>query len=103
MPTQFCIQAVEASEVLVLEHAAQEALLKNVPKMERHFRCIYQRAFAASQMRIKYLYDYSREELYHHFHQHFPEFVQRVPQYLLASFLGITPEYLSEIRGKYRS
>ena len=41
---------------------------------------------------------WSREELYHHFAKLYPGFVQRVPQYLLASFLGFTPEYLSEIR-----
>ncbi|WP_247233374.1 Crp/Fnr family transcriptional regulator [Telluribacter sp. SYSU D00476] len=101
--TGFFIQAVEPSEVLVISHDAQEALLRNVPAMERYFRFVYQRAYAASQMRIKYLYDYSREDLYYHFHDHYPEFVQRIPQYLLASFLGFTPEYLSEIRSKRRS
>jgi CRP-like cAMP-binding protein len=103
LPTTFYIQAVEPSEILVIDYASQEALLQHVPKMERYFRFVYQRAYAASQMRIKYLYDYSREDLYHNFNERYPEFVQRIPQYLLASFLGFTPEYLSEIRGKIRS
>jgi len=51
------------------------------------------RAHAAYQFRIKYLYSSSREELYHAFNQLYPEFVQRIPQYLLASYLGFTPEY----------
>jgi len=102
-PSTFNIQAVENSIVLVLEHAAQEELLKKYPVMERYFRLIHERAHAAAQFRIKMLYDFSREELYHHFNNSHPAFVQRVPQYLLASFLGFTPEYLSEIRAKRKS
>lgn len=100
LPTEFCIQAVENSEVLQIDHYSQEKLLIAFPKMERYFRFIYQRAYAASQMRIKYLYNFSKEEFYRHFHKHYPAFVQRIPQHLLASFLGFTPGYLSEIRKK---
>ena len=99
-PTEFYIQAVENSEVLVISAQAQEKLLAQFPIMERYFRFVYQRAFAASQMRIKYLYDLSKEAFYHQLEERHPEFVQRMPQYLIASFLGFTPEYLSEIRAK---
>ena len=102
-PSTFNIQAVENSTVLALEYAAQEEMLQRYPVMERYFRLMHQRAHAAAQFRIKMLYDMSREELYHHFNSSYPEFVQRVPQYLLASFLGFTPEYLSEIRAKRKS
>ncbi len=61
------------------------------------------RAYAAAQMRIKYLYGMSKEAFYHNFNDKQPAFVQRIPQYLLASFLDITPEDLSEIRSKKRS
>ncbi len=97
-PALFHIQAVEASEVLALSLSAQEDLLRAHPQMERYFRLVHQRAHAASQFRIRLLYGYSREELYRQFIRAYPDFVQRVPQYLLASFLGITPEYLSELR-----
>jgi cAMP-binding proteins - catabolite gene activator and regulatory subunit of cAMP-dependent protein kinases len=103
LPTEFNIQAVEDSEILKIDHTTQEKLLTAYPKMERYFRFIYQRAFAAWQMRIKYMYDLSKEERFHHFNKHFPEFVQRVPQHLLATYLGFTPEYLSEIRNKRHS
>jgi hypothetical protein len=103
LPTEFYIQAVENSEVLRIDHFSQEKLLHAFPKMERYFRLIYQRAYAASQMRIKYLYSFSKEEMFHHFNKHYPEFVRRIPQNLIASFLGFTPEYLSEIRKKTRS
>ena len=103
LKTSFHIQAVENSAVLILDRDAQEKLLLEFPKMERYFRFIYQRAYAASQMRIKYLYDFTKEEFYEHLCKNHPEFVQRIPQYLIASFLGFSPEYLSEIRKKKRS
>ncbi|MFV8343501.1 Crp/Fnr family transcriptional regulator [Flavobacterium sp. XS2P39] len=103
LPSEFYIQAVEDSEILAIDSYSQEKLLIEFPKMERYFRFIYQRAYAASQMRIKYLYDFSKEEFYDHLCKMHPEFVQRIPQYLIASFLGFTPEYLSEIRNKNRS
>jgi CRP-like cAMP-binding protein len=103
LATSFYIQAVENSKIISIDRDAQEQLLEKFPKMERYFRFIYQRAYAASQMRIKYLYDFSKEEFYEHLCKSQPEFVQRIPQYLIASFLGFSPEYLSEIRKKKRS
>jgi CRP-like cAMP-binding protein len=103
LSTEFYVQAVENSEILIIDREAQEKLLIEFPKMERYFRFIYQRAYAASQMRIKYLYDFSKEESYYNLRDAHPEFVQRIPQYLIASFLGFSPEYLSEIRNKNRS
>ncbi|GAB3835700.1 Crp/Fnr family transcriptional regulator [Hymenobacter jeollabukensis] len=102
-PATFGIQAVEKSTVLAISFAGQEQLLHEFPRLERYFRLIHQRAHAASQFRIKGLYSLSGEERYWQFHQRQPAFVQRVPQYLLASYLGITPEYLSEIRGRRHS
>lgn len=99
-PSSFYIQAVEPTILWSLGWQAQEKLLHALPQMERYFRLILQQAYAASQLRLKYLYDLSREELYYHFSSQFPAFMQRIPQYMLASFLGFTPEYLSEIRKK---
>lgn len=96
----FYIQAVEKAEVLTIQHDAYTEMMASHPVMEKYFRCVYQKAYAAVQMRIKFLYEHSREELYHHFRNSQPEFLQRVPQYLVASYLGFTPEYLSEIRKK---
>ncbi|WP_134091152.1 Crp/Fnr family transcriptional regulator [Olivibacter sp. XZL3] len=98
LKTAFYIQTVEDTDLLHIRKDRQSRLLEEHPLMEKYFRCIYQRAYAATQMRIKFLYDFSREELYHHFCRSQPQFLQRVPQYLIASYLGITPEYLSEIR-----
>jgi len=99
-PSEYFIQTVEKSEILSIDENDFEALLKELPQMERYFRTIMQRAWAASQLRIKYMYELSKEEYYNHFCTSFPEFVQRVPQYMIASYLGLTPEYVSELRKK---
>ncbi|HEV7782200.1 MAG TPA: Crp/Fnr family transcriptional regulator [Chitinophagaceae bacterium] len=99
-PSGFYIQAVEKTEVLALDYISQEKMLHAFPQMERYFRLVHQRAHAAAQFRMKMLYSLSKEEFYRLFSKSYPEFVQRIPQYLLASFLGLTPEYLSEIRSK---
>jgi len=101
--TEFTIQAVEKTEVMMISFQNQERLLLQYPKLERYFRLIYQRTYSASQLRTKYLFDFSREEFYHHFNDNFPKFAQRIPQHLLASYLNMTPEYLSEIKSKKRS
>jgi len=100
---QFSIGAVEKTEVLCLSADNQRKLLNQVPELNAYFHLVFQRAYAAAQVRFRLIHELSKEELYHHFYQHFPEFIQRVPQYLLASFLGFTPEYLSEIRKKHVS
>jgi len=99
-PADFSIQTVEKSEVLTISSESQEKLLTDFPIMEKYFRIVYQRAFAANQRRVKYIFTYSKEDFYFSLVKQYPEFVQRVPQYLIASFLGFTPEYLSEIRKK---
>lgn len=100
---QFSIRATEDTEVLSISADRQDQLLKQLPELEGYFHRVFQRAYAASQMRLRYLYEFSKEELYLNFLQRFPDFTQRVPQYLLASFLGFTPEYLSELRKKFIS
>lgn len=97
-PSHFFIQTVEPTEVIVLTKKMQDDLLAKIPKLEKYFRLLIQRTYAASQLRIKYLFSQSGEERYHHFNESFPEFVQRVPQYMLASYLGFSPEFLSKIR-----
>jgi CRP/FNR family transcriptional regulator, anaerobic regulatory protein len=99
-PSEFYIQAVEKSEIISLDYQAQEKMLQEFPVMERYFRLIHQRVHAASQYRLKALFSQTREEIYRQFVKQHPGFAQRIPQYLLASFLGFTPEYLSELRAK---
>jgi CRP/FNR family transcriptional regulator len=99
-PSRFYIQAVENAEVIGWDKAVQEQLTLAIPQLETYFRKVLQRAYAASQRRIEYIYAYSDEERYRTFSTNFPAFIQRIPQYMLASYLGFTPQFLSKIRAK---
>jgi CRP/FNR family transcriptional regulator len=99
-PSQFFIQAVERTDVVVFDKRVEEEVFRQLPQLERYFRILLQKAAAAASFRITFLFGLSGEARYHHFNDAFPGFVQRVPQYMLASFLGFTPEFLSKIRAK---
>jgi len=98
--SQYSIQAVERSFVVAVDYSLQDKLFGEVPQLERYFRIMMQRALAASQLRVKLIYQYSKKEMYTQFVNAYPRFFQRVPQYMIASYLGLTPEYLSELRKK---
>ncbi|MHA4895410.1 Crp/Fnr family transcriptional regulator [Pedobacter sp. PWIIR3] len=98
--SEFYIQAAEVTEVIAIEHHHYEEMFVKLPQLEKYFRLIFQKLHQASQIRIKYLCSQTAEERYVNFNKMFPQFVQRVPQYMLASYLGFTPEFLSKIRAK---
>lgn len=97
-PSNYFIQAVENSEVISIDKNSLDELLSQLPKLEKYFRLTFQKSLGAAQMRIKYLFTMTAEESYHHFNKNYPEFVQRVPQYMLATYLDFTPEFMSKIR-----
>jgi CRP-like cAMP-binding protein len=99
-PSDYYIQTIEESTIVSINHQNLDKLLIELPRLERYFRIIMQKAVAGAQHRSKLLYEMSKEEFYFHFSTSFPEFMLRVPQYMIASYLGLTPEYLSELRKK---
>jgi len=99
-PSEYAIQAVEKSVIVAVDYHLQDDLFVVVPQMERYFRIMMQRALSASQLRVKMIYQLSKEEMFRHFNSSYPQFFQRVPQYMIASYLGLTPEYMSELRKK---
>ena len=94
------IQATEDTKLLYIDKPSFDLLCNQSHNLERYFRVMTEKAHIAAQRRIGYLFDLSAEEGYELFRSHNPEFLQRVPQYMLASYLGMTPEFLSKIRGK---
>ncbi|MBF4492622.1 Crp/Fnr family transcriptional regulator [Flavobacterium sp. JLP] len=98
IPSHFYIQAVENTSVIAIEKSVLESILIQMPQLERYFRIVSQKSFGAAQMRIKFLFTMSAEERYHHFNNLNPKFVQRVPQYMLASYLDFSAEFMSKIR-----
>jgi CRP/FNR family transcriptional regulator, anaerobic regulatory protein len=99
-PSRFYIQAVEVSELILLDRDSLPSLCDRLPLLDRYFRLVTQRAFAAAQQNLYYIYSSTGEERYRRFATTFPEFVQRIPQYMVASYLGFTPEFVSKIRRK---
>ncbi len=100
--SSYSIQSLENTILLSISKNNWDALLKQHPELEKYFRHIYERAYAASLFRMK-VFRLSKEEFYSLFVEAYPGFIQRIPQKLLASFLGFTPEYLSELRKKKAS
>ncbi|MCB9081134.1 MAG: Crp/Fnr family transcriptional regulator [Lewinellaceae bacterium] len=99
-PSMYTIKAVVDSEVLRLSRADMELLYQQIPKFERYFRIIFQNALMSHQTRIMQNIAYPAEERYRQFQQTYPHIEQLVPQKYIASYLGITPEFLSKIRRK---
>ncbi len=96
-PSVYNIDALEDSEVLVLDTARQEQLFAEMPKMNIYWRIIMQNAFVALQRRVLFLQK-PLEERYREFLAKYAYFEQRIPQHQIASYLGITRESLSRIR-----
>ena len=99
-PSDYNIQTIEESRIVSIDKQNLDILLNEIPQLEKYFRIMMQKAVAGTQVRSKLLYEMSKEEFYFHFSTSFPEFMLRVPQYMIASYLGLTPEYLSELRKK---
>ena len=97
-PSPCHIDALEETEVLLIEKNNLEQLYTDIPKFDRFFRIILQNAFVAGQQRIIENMSLSAEERYISFLQRYPKFEQRLPLRQIASFLGITPESLSRVR-----
>ena len=96
--SEFSIQAVEDSVVLEINRESQSELLRAYPVLETYFRKVYEIAYGAAIMRVKFMMAYSKKEIFFYFREAHPEFTRKVPQQLLAGYLGLTPEYLSKLR-----
>ena len=97
-PSTYNIDALEDSEVLLLEKSARDKLLDSCPKMERFFRLLMETNHVAVQRRVSDSLSASAEERYLKFIKTYPKLFEQVPQNQIASYLGITPQSLSRIR-----
>jgi CRP-like cAMP-binding protein len=82
----------------LLSKQAEDEMMEKVPKMERYFRILLQNSLIATQRRLISSLSRTAEEKYHELIHSCPTIPQRVPQHMMASYLGITPETLSRIR-----
>lgn len=92
------IQAIEETTVLQITKDNLDFLYSKVPKLERVFRKISENMLIAHQRKEEIYMRKNSKERYNNLIKQIPDFCQRVPQYMIASYLNITPEYLSEIK-----
>jgi len=99
-PASYSIEALEDTVVAQITKENLDRLYQQVPKFDRFFRLILQNAFIAQQDRIHRSLSWSAEERYDDFSKKYPQLEQRVAQKHIASYLGITPVFLSMLRRK---
>ncbi|GAB3218310.1 Crp/Fnr family transcriptional regulator [Algoriphagus aestuariicola] len=99
-PAKFYIETLEASLVLQISNGRLEQLYAEVPKLERYFRILFQKAYINALQRLNSTMWTTAEERYQDMVKENCDILQRVPQAYIASYLGITPESLSRIRKK---
>ena len=97
-PSVYTIDTLEDSELLLISRQGEEEMLSQIPKMERYFRILLQNNLINMQRRLVSSLSHTAEEKYSQLVQSCPSIQQRVPQHMMASYLGITPETLSRIR-----
>lgn len=94
------VQCLENTKVIQIEYDIIEDLFTEIPKLERFFRKITERALVSSRKRIVRNFSKTAKERYLIFKENYPKMEQRIPQYMIASYLGITKEFLSKIKGQ---
>jgi CRP-like cAMP-binding protein len=99
-PAVLNIIAIADSEVLMLSRDNQQILYEKVPKFERFFRILVENSLVANQQRVIDNLSATAEERYLRFIKKYPSIPSCVPQHNIASYLGMTPEFLSKIRSR---
>jgi len=99
-PSSVFIDAIEDSDILLVDHAAHISLMQRVPLYASSFLTGIQKRGEAKEKRIVHSLAATAEERYNEFIKTYPSIAQRVPQHMLASYLGVTPETVSRIRRK---
>ena len=99
-PSRFNIEALEELEILQSTNAEIEEFLKHIPAFLAMSNVISQNNTIATQKRMQAI-SYSAEERYEELIQNYPHFLQRFPQNMIASYLGLSSETLSRIRKKF--
>src|SRR4030095_5947476 len=98
VPSIYFIDAIENSEVLISDYMSQKRMMEEIPEIAAQYRTGLQKRAAAMDKRILNSLSASAEERYLSFLETYPSIATRVPQHMLASYLGISPETLSRIR-----
>lgn len=99
-PATLFVEALEESTLIQISYDDEQKLLETYPKFEKFYRILAQNGYAHLQRRILADISLTATERYENFLSKYPLVAARVPQYALASYLGISHELLSKIRNK---
>lgn len=99
-PSIYSIQAIKETMLLQIHYNSFQEMLIQIPKLERFFRIILENYVGSLQRRIILNNVNNAEQRYFEFLEKYPKIAEEVPQYLIASYLGISAEFLSRIRKK---
>jgi CRP-like cAMP-binding protein len=96
-PARLNIDAVEDSEIVFMLKPDFDTLLLKIPKLERYFRILGQNAIATYQYRLIDNLSLPAIERYSNFCKTYPSLIRTLPQKQVASYIGVTPEFLSKM------
>ncbi len=99
-PATLFVEAVEDTTLIQLSYKDEQELYEQIPKFERFFRLQVERSGVAIQKRMLWSLSKTAEERYDELIKRQPQFLQRFPQYVIASYLGMTTQFLSKIRNQ---
>ena len=97
-PSELYIEAVEPSEIIQIEKSDLIHLLSTYPKFNTRFKVLVENAYVRLQKRVLQNISSTAEDRYVDFINSYPDLFQRISNVQIASYLGITPEFLSKIR-----
>ena len=100
MPAEFIIDALMDTEVFQITKEGMEKVYEEIPKFERFFRLLFQNAIVNNSKRMNSAMSIPAEERYQAFIKQYPNIYKEIPLKNIASYLGISPEFLSKIRNK---
>lgn len=99
-PSNYYIEAIETSELLLITAEGQQKSCDEIPAYRKLTNQIKEANAYATQKRLAAILTYTAEEKYKSFAAKYPEIIQRFPQHMIASYLGIQPETLSRLRNR---
>ena len=99
-PATMFVEALEDSIIFQLDYKSEQVLKAHNHKFETFFRTTAERGLAFMQRRLISSLTLTAKQRYEQFAEKYPDFSQRVPQYAIASYLGMTTQYLSRVRNK---
>ncbi len=97
-PSRLNIDAIEPTELILIDKPDFEKVCLEIPQLDQLVNQIIQKSFIVSQSRILANISFSAEEKYQNFLEKYPNIVNRIPQHMIASYIGITPETLTRLR-----